>query len=224
MTLFEQLRAAIGGQWQAYTEHEFVRALGEGTLPLAAFQDYLVQDYLFLVQFARANALAAYKSRSLADVAAASEALQSILQETALHRRLTTRWGIMGPELDAAPEKQATVAYTRYVLDTGMSGDLLDLQVALAPCTIGYAEIGTALASARNARTDPPTGERSYEEWIQEYSGDAFQGAARAAVARLDALGGADVSGQRFEQLVQVFRTATRLEADFWQQALDAAT
>ncbi len=34
---------------------------------------------------------------------------------------------------------------TRFVLDRGMAGDLLDLHVALAPCVLGYAEIGTAL-------------------------------------------------------------------------------
>lgn len=217
MTLFDDLKAAIGVEWRAYTEHEFVRKLGDGTLPLLVFQDYLVQDYLFLVQFARANALAAYKSRSLADIHDASGALQAILHETELHRRLTARWGISEEQLDGAPEKQATVAYTRYVLDSGMAGDLLDLHVALSPCTIGYAEIGTALDPARKAREDHP-----YAEWIAEYSGDEFQGAARAAVARLDALSGGEVTTQRFEALVRVFRAATRLETDFWQQALDS--
>ncbi|MFT3660828.1 MAG: TenA family protein [Gordonia sp. (in: high G+C Gram-positive bacteria)] len=217
MTLFDDLKAAIGADWPAYTEHEFVHELGAGTLPLPVFQDYLVQDYLFLVQFARANALAAYKSRSLADIVDASRALSAILHETELHRRLTASWGIAAEELDRAPEKQATVAYTRYVLDCGMSGDLLDLHVALAPCTIGYAEIGTALDPARRSRPDHP-----YAEWIAEYAGGDFQDAAGAAVARLDALAGGPVTGPRFDALVDVFRAATRLEADFWQQALDS--
>lgn len=218
MTLFTDLKAAIGAEWQAYTEHEFVQKLGEGTLPLDVFQDYLKQDYLFLVQFARANALAAYKSRTLADITDASGALGAILHETELHRRLTERWGITEHDLVREPEKQATVAYTRYVLDTGMSGDLLDLHIALSPCTIGYAEIGSALEPQRQVRADHP-----YAEWIGEYSGQAFQAAAQAAVARLDALTGGAVTPQRFDALIEVFRAATRLEADFWQQALDAA-
>lgn len=228
MALFDDLKSAIGTQWSAYTEHEFVRRLGDGTLPLAVFQDYLVQDYLFLVQFARANALAAYKSRNLRDIEQAAEALSAILAETRLHRRLTDEWGIPAHQLDAAPEKQATVAYTRYVLDCGMAGDLLDLQVALAPCTIGYAEIGRALAPALEHTPDHP-----YRDWIQEYAGEEFQGAAREATARLDAistgplsenqLSGNQLSPQRMAELIEVFRTASRLEADFWQQALDAA-
>ncbi len=222
MTLFAELKKAIGTEWTDYTEHEFVRKLGEGTLPLPVFQDYLVQDYHFLVQFARANALAAYKSRKLADIKDATGALQAILHETELHRRLTARWGITEEELDAAAEKQTTVAYTRYVLDTGMSGDLLDMHVALSPCSIGYAEIGVALEPQRTRALDAGE-EHPYGEWIAEYSGTEFQTAARAATERLDALTAGSVTAERFDSLVEIFRAATRLEAAFWQQALDSA-
>ncbi|MGO3659720.1 MAG: thiaminase II [Corynebacterium casei] len=227
MTLFADLKKAIGTEWTDYTEHEFVRELGEGTLPLPVFQDYLVQDYHFLVQFARANALAAYKSRNLADIKDATGALQAIVHETDLHRRLTARWGITEDELDSAAEKQTTVAYTRYVLDTGMSGDLLDMHVALSPCSIGYAEIGAALEPQRQKalrqQTQNSNQEHPYGEWIAEYSGTEFQTAAQAATDRLDALTAGSVTPQRFDSLVEIFRAATRLEAAFWQQALDSA-
>ena len=222
MTLFADLKKAIGTEWTDYTEHEFVLKLGEGTLPLPVFQDYLVQDYHFLVQFARAYALAAYKSRNLADIKDATGALQAIVHETDLHRRLTARWGITEEELDAAAEKQTTVAYTRYVLDTGMSGDLLDMHVALSPCSIGYAEIGVALEPQRIRALDAGE-EHPYGEWIAEYSGTEFQTAARAATERLDALTAGSVTAERFDSLVEIFRAATRLEAAFWQQALDSA-
>ena len=222
MTLFADLKKAIGTEWTDYTEHEFVQKLGAGTFPLPVFQDYLVQDYHFLVQFARANALAAYKSRNLADIKDATGALQAIVHETDLHRRLTARWGITEEELDAAAEKQTTVAYTRYVLDTGMSGDLLDMHVALSPCSIGYAEIGAALEPQRTRALDAGE-EHPYGEWIAEYSGTEFQTAARAATERLDALTAGSVTAERFDSLVEIFRAATRLEAAFWQQALDSA-
>jgi len=218
-TLFERLKAAARTEWEGYTHHSFVEQLGEGTLPLAAFQDYLVQDYLFLIHFARANALAAYKSRSLADVQASADALGAILTETELHVRITEEWGIDRATLEAAPEKQATVAYTRYVLDAGLSGDLLDLNVALSPCTIGYAEIGARLAPQLEGRADHP-----YRDWIAEYAGEDFQLAARRATERLDILGARSLTEQRFEELVTVFRTASRLEEAFWQQALDDLT
>lgn len=35
--------------WSAYTQHEFVKKLGAGTLDVEVFKFYLVQDYIFLV-------------------------------------------------------------------------------------------------------------------------------------------------------------------------------
>lgn len=215
MNLFADLTEAIGKDWHDYTRHEFVTRLGNESLPLEAFQDYLTQDYLFLVQFARANALAAYKGRTLAEIRDGAEALSLILGETDLHRRLTARWGISEAELDATEEKMATVAYTRFVLDAGHAGGLLDLHVALAPCVIGYAEIGAALAPALRE------GHR-YGEWISEYASAGFQAGAQSAIQRLDALASDGISAQRFDELVRVFRSATNLETAFWQQALDA--
>jgi len=218
MTLFERLKAESGAQWQAYTEHRFVAELGQGTLPLPVFQNYLVQDYLFLIQFARARGLAVYKSRSLSGLQEAHAALSAVLVETQLHIELTGRWGISRAELEAAPEQQGTVAYTRYVLDAGSAGDLAELCVALAPCVIGYAEIGSSLARELDHRPDHP-----YREWITEYSSVEYQQTAQAAVHQLEVLAEQSLTDQRFRELAGVFRTATRLEADFWQQALDSA-
>lgn len=215
-SLFERLRAAVGTDWTDYTKHDFVTKLGDGSMPLPAFQDYLVQDYLFLLQFARANALAVYKSRRLADMQRASDALGTTLHETRLHIGMTERWGVSSAELERTAEKQATVAYTRYVLDTAMTGDLLDLQVALAPCTIGYAEIGTALAPALSRESDHP-----YREWITAYSGAEYQTAAAASAAHLDALAEGLLTQRRLDALIEIFRTATTLETAFWQQSLE---
>ena len=68
MELFRRLAAAAGTGWPTYTRHEFVLALARGDLPEAAFRRYLVQDYLFLLHFARAWGLAVYKSDTLAEM------------------------------------------------------------------------------------------------------------------------------------------------------------
>src|SRR5688572_17998830 len=78
MDVFDRLKQAAAADWQSYVEHAFVRQLGEGTLPQQAFRAYLVQDYLFLIQFSRAWALAAYKSRTLPDIRAAQAGLAGI--------------------------------------------------------------------------------------------------------------------------------------------------
>src|SRR5258705_3961115 len=156
MSFFERLKAAASAEWRAYTEHPFTEGLADGSLAEAAFRHYLVQDYLFLIEFARAYALSVYKSPSLADMREAAAGLSAILDvEMNLHVKLCAGWGLSAADLEQAPPAVEMLAYTRYVLDAGMRGDLLALKVALAPCVIGYAEIATRLARQPGARAAP---------------------------------------------------------------------
>jgi thiaminase/transcriptional activator TenA len=216
--LFETLKASCAEDWQAYVTHEFVRALGAGTLARASFEHYLKQDYLFLIHFARAYALAVYKSPTLEDMRHAQSVLAALLdQEMTLHVGFCARWGIDEARLQAEPEATANMAYTRYVLETGNAGDLLDLYVALAPCVVGYAEVARWLEAQSYTRVEG----NPYREWIEMYAGEEYQGIARGAVSQLDELMARLGAPSRLPRLRRTFRDATRLELGFWQMGLD---
>jgi thiaminase (transcriptional activator TenA) len=218
--LFDRLVAGAAEDWRRYVEHPFVRRMADGSLPEAAFRHYLVQDYLFLIHFARAYALAVYKGASLEEMRGAHEGLKAILDvEMGLHVRLCARWGLSEAELEAAPEPRATPADTRYLLETFRLGDLLELHVALAPCVVGYGEIGRKLAGEPGA-VDPSN---PYREWIAEYSGEAYQEVAAAARRQLDRLAALSLTDARLPRLQRIFTEATRLECDFWEMGLTLA-
>ena len=104
MSFFEQLKTAASAEWRAYTEHPFTNGLADGSLAEAAFRHYLVQDYLFLIEFARAYALAVYKSPGLADMREAAGGLSAILDvEMNLHVKLCAGWGLSATDLEQAP-------------------------------------------------------------------------------------------------------------------------
>ncbi|MCW5773318.1 MAG: thiaminase II [Rhodospirillaceae bacterium] len=219
MTLFERLRHDAGADWHAYVAHDFVHGLKMGTLPPAAFRFYLKQDYLFLIHFARAYALAVYKADSLADMRSAAATLQGILEvEMGLHIKYCAGWGLTEVEMEAEPEHTACTAYTRFVLERGMAGDALDLQVALAPCVIGYGVIGATLAR------DPETvrAGNPYLDWIEMYAGADYLAVRRGAEDQIERLWTRRGTEARYERLLSDFRSACRLEADFWQMGLDA--
>jgi thiaminase/transcriptional activator TenA len=214
MSFFERLKTAVPMEWQRYTEHPFTNAMADGSLPEAAFRHYLIQDYLFLIEFARAYALSVYKAPTLADMREGAAGLSAILDvEMDLHVKLCAGWGLSHRQLEQAPAALETLAYTRYVLDTGMRGDLLALKVALAPCVIGYAEIATRLAAYPNAQAI----KNPYHAWIAEYAGDAYQKVATAARAHLDRLAERYATPARERELIGIFKEATQLEADFWE-------
>ena len=214
MGFFERLKRAASAEWRAYTEHPFTNGLADGSLAEAAFRHYLIQDYLFLIEFARAYALSVYKSPRLADMREAASGLSAILDvEMNLHVKLSAAWGLAPGDLERASPAVEMLAYTRYVLDTGMRGDLLALQVALAPCVIGYAEIGTRLA----ARPGALTAANPYRVWIEEYSGAPYRQVAAKAQAQLDRLADLYATPAREAELAAIFKEATLLEADFWE-------
>jgi thiaminase/transcriptional activator TenA len=217
--LFSRLVRASEENWRAYTRHEFVLRLAAGDLPEVCFRRYLVQDYLFLMHFARAWGLAIYKSDTLAEMRRAQRLVAATLDvEIGLHIDYCRRWGLSEAAMGAEPEAPATIAYTRFVLDRGLAGDRLDLEVALAPCVIGYAVIGA------ERMTEPGTrlGGNRYREWLDMYAGAEYQNLAREAEGALDDQFSRRGGEGRFASLAANFALAARLEAEFWQMGLDA--
>lgn len=222
-SLFERLKASCQDDWRAYVTHPFVERLGDGSLPLDCFKHYLGQDYIFLVHFARAYALAVYKSEHLDDMRQAAATLDALLnQEMSLHLRFCARWGLDEDALMALPEAEANMAYTRQVLERGLAGDLLDLLVALAPCVVGYGEIGARLmAEHGDGLSNNP-----YREWVETYAGEDYQAVVASAISQLDRVAerrvGAITPGSpRWQSLATTFRAATRLESGFWEMGLN---
>ncbi len=220
--VLSRLKATCTAQWADYVGHDFVRRLADGSLPEACFRHYLTQDYLFLVHFSRAYALAVYKADDLTEMRQAAATLHALLNtEMSLHLRVCAGWGLSEADITAVPEADANLAYTRFVLDSGMAGDLLDLLVALAPCVVGYGEIGARLLA------DPATQLEGnpYRDWIEAYSGAEYREVAEAAAAQLERvadrrLGDRPADSPRWASLARTFQTATRLEIGFWDMGL----
>jgi thiaminase (transcriptional activator TenA) len=218
--LFPRLVAASDEAWRAYTRHQFVLLLASGDLPEACFRRYLVQDYLFLIHFARAWGLAIYKSDTLAEMRRAQRLVAATLDvEIGLHIEYCRGWGLAEAAMASEPEAPETIAYTRFVLDRGIAGDSLDLEVALAPCIVGYAVIAAERSNDPRTRLD---GNR-YREWLEMYAGSEYQRLAREAEAALDTQFARRGGEGRFPSLVSTFATAARLEADFWRMGLGAS-
>ncbi|SIO11032.1 thiaminase II [Vannielia litorea] len=215
---FTRMREEASEAWQDYTHHAFVEGMKDGTLPQAAFLHYLQQDHLFLTHFARAWALAVVKSQTHAEMLAAVGTVTALVcEEMQLHIGICEAAGIPRKQLFATKERAETLAYTRFVLEAGYSGDLLDLLAALAPCVMGYGEIGARLAQQ--------AGSQVYADWINTYGGDAYQELCRTVGEMLEAalihrLGPEYETSPRWDRLCQTFRTATELEVNFWQMGL----
>jgi thiaminase/transcriptional activator TenA len=205
------LRAAAADVWEAQHEHAFVRGIGDGTLPVERFAHYVRQDYLFLVEYARALALGAARARDLATMRRFADLAQATLgEEMELHRGFAREFAISEAELDAEPPAPTTQAYTDFLVRTAALGDLGELAAALLPCMWGYAEVGQRLA-ATGASPD-----ERYARWIATYASEEFDELAawcRGLVDRLAAA--ADEEGRA--RMERAFLICSRYELQFWE-------
>ncbi|KAJ1536098.1 hypothetical protein HK096_000708, partial [Nowakowskiella sp. JEL0078] len=125
-------------EWNDYIDHPFVKGIADGTLPAECFKHFIKQDYLYLIHYARGYALAAYKEHEFEEIASAADVVLNIYHESKLHIEFCKQWGVSLEELKSTNEATANLSYSRYFLEKGLSGDKLDLYVAMAPCLIGY--------------------------------------------------------------------------------------
>lgn len=218
---FALWREGAAVPWRDYTHHAFVEGLGDGTLPRAAFLHYLVQDYVFLVHFSRAWSLGVVKSETLDEMKVCAGTVDALVNhEMQLHVQICAAEGISEDALFSATEATENLAYTRYVMDAGLQGDFLDLMAALAPCVMGYGEIGLRLADSKAADTP-------YADWINTYADPEYQEVCMTVGAMIDAAVarrlGDLTTAPRATVLQQRFTTATELEVNFWQMGLNGA-
>ena len=215
--VFSNWRELYKTEWNSYTEHLFVEKIGDGTLPKRAFLIYLKQDYIFLKHFSRAWGLAIVKSASITEMHTCSKVVHALLNdEINLHIEFCNNEGITTKELEKTNEMHQNLAYTRFVLDSGYSGDFLDLMAALAPCVFGYGEIGMRLGASQHSAV--------YKEWIKTYAGSDYQSLCFEVGKLIDnsvarRLGENYTTLGKFQELARKFKTATLLERDFWEMA-----
>ncbi len=218
---FATWRTGAGQVWDNYTCHAFVEGLRDGSLPRSAFLHYLAQDYVFLVHFSRAWSLAVVKSETMDEMKVCAGTVDALVNhEMALHVKICAQAGISEDALFSATEATQNLAYTRYVMDAGLQGDFLDMMAALAPCVMGYGEIGRRLAASK--AVDTP-----YGDWIATYAGDEYQDVCTTVGKMIDAAVARRVGdltqSPRAHLLQDRFTKATDLEVGFWQMGLDGA-
>ncbi|KAN0059929.1 trifunctional hydroxymethylpyrimidine kinase/phosphomethylpyrimidine kinase/thiaminase [Thecaphora frezii] len=185
--------------WTSFTRHRFVLALADRSLTEDAFVYFLKQDYLFLRHYARLWALAAtFPSNSFRQISNLTKLATAMADEAEMHVELCSGFGVGRDELEVGTiESAATLAYTRYVEGVGRGGQALDLLVALAPCMLGYAEVGRFLGSslvadgdAEGAAETGPSG--GMQTWMRAYAADAFQEVVRTGMELIETMANHD--------------------------------
>jgi thiaminase/transcriptional activator TenA len=212
MSLSAELYEAARPIWDAQLEHPFVRGIGDGTLEEERFRRWVLQDYLYLKEFARIFAWAVAKADRLESMAWYASVLDLTLNtEMELHRGYAARFGLTPADLEAEPMWPTTRAYTDFLVRVSADGDMAQLLAALLPCAWGYLHIGRHLRDR-----GPGPDDARYADWIEMYASDDFAEATTWLRGELDRVAGDAAPAER-QRLEEIFVLSSRYEWMFWE-------
>ena len=202
---------------QAILEHPFITGIGDGSLPVDRFKYYVIQDYVYLIDYSRALAVASARAIDLQDMSWFAGLLDETLnQEMALHRSYCEEFGISPYELESAEPAPTTKSYTNFLLKTAYQGSFGELVASLVPCQWGYWEIGDHLL-----KRGLPTSAPLYAQWIKMYTSEEFTELAHQIREMADRIGGGAGLAEQ-AAMRQAYTDSVQLEHRFWDMAYGA--
>lgn len=197
---------------RAILDHPFLAELAAGTLEGESFRHYIVQDSLYLAEYARVLALAAARAPTAAGRLEFSDGAKVAVQvEEALHQAFFAQFGVSAEMAHGSEPSPACLAYTSYLSALAATRSYEELVAGILPCFWIYWEVGCHV-KPRAAASNP------YAAWIETYAAPAF-GEATARVCGLVDAAAENATPATRAAMAQAFRNAARYEWMFWDSA-----
>ena len=214
MSFSDQLRQEAAHIWDREHNHPFVTGIGDGSLPVERFKYYMMQDYVFLIDFCRAISLAVTKAPNIEDMGKFAALIHETLNtEMSLHVSFCADFGISEEELLATEPSPTTHAYTRHMMNTAYNGTVGEAAAVILPCSWGYCEIGQKLYAAGLPENQP-----LYGRWIEMYNAPEFEELAIWLRGFIDRH--AETAGQaELDAMRRAFMISSQYEYMFWDAA-----
>jgi Putative transcription activator len=195
--------------YRAILDHPFIKGLTDGSLEEESFRFYVVQDTLYLREFARALSIAAAKSPEDEWIIMFNEHSAGALKvERALHDSFFRDFGMKKKDIKNTPLAPTNLAYTSYLISVAYSAPFHEVVGAILPCYWIYREVGKTLISigSRNPL---------YQRWIDTYGGEEYAEIVKAVLSLTNKVA-KDLREDEKDAMKKHFVTTSRYEWMFW--------
>lgn len=204
-----ELWKSIEGVFGKILEHPFLKELTDGTLDESSFRFYVVQDALYLRDFARGLAILGAKSPE--DdwlIMFCEHAKTAIVVERALHESFFRDWGLTDVQVYSTPMAPTNLLYTSYLLRIAYERPFHEGIGAFLPCYWIYLEVGKALE--QEGSPNP-----LYQRWIDTYSSAEYENVVRQVITAADKIA-EELTDSQKEAMRQHFVMTSKMEWLFW--------
>lgn len=214
MKVSEYLYESVKDIWEDCINNPFVQGIGHGTLEVDKFRFYTIQDYLYLLDYAKVFALGIVKANDEETMREYSNMVNDILNnEMSIHNGYMKKLNITKEELKNAKATLTNKSYTSYMLAEALKGSLKEITVAVLACGWSYQIIGERLSEIPNSLED-----EFYGDWIKGYTSKSYKETVDWNIRLLDEIT-KDSSKEEIEKLKDIFITTSKYEYMFWDMA-----
>jgi len=201
--------------WEDGYNHPFVQEIGKGTLDKGKFQFYLLQDYQYLLQYAKVFALATVKADNEAMMTLLTNIQHSILaQEMGMHRQYMAGFGVSHEQMLAVKPSLYNRTYTANMLAVGQTGGLAEILATVFPCAWTYCDYARRLNEQYGDRLE----DNFYKTWIENYASFDFAESFEWFYDAIDEMV-ERMTIARQERVAEIFVSSVEFEYLFWDMS-----
>lgn len=200
--------------WEQCLNSGFLKKLENGTLDEACFAGYIVDDSLYLREYAKVFAWGMTKAETMDDIRMCYSLLSFVNEgEGATRLYYLDRYGLKDGEIQHLPQRPENRAYTECMIEAAKNGGMAECMMACLPCMISYGWIFQRLLERSPGVKDTP-----YWPLVQDYAGEGYDHACREWGAYADGLC-ENLSPERKERCMEIFHACSLHELHFWQMS-----
>lgn len=202
--------------WDACADTPFVRELQKGTLPLERFREYMIQDSIYLKNYARVYGSAIYHATCLKDIRIYHSILNFVtVEESAVRLSWLERFSLTDEDIETMEALPPNKRYTDFLFQVAKQGKTPEMLMAVLPCMLSYSYVFRKIATLPEKNGD------RYADFILDYAEDGYYERCREWCSFAEEKCGG-LKEKRKRQLCHIFQKASLLELDFWRMAYGA--
>ena len=194
MKTSERLLNASKTIWDAYNEHPFVLGIQNGTLERDKFRYYIMQDFLYLKDYAKTYAVGVAKAKSVETANLFAKYINVMNGELDVHKGYMGKFAVTQEEIDAMKPSLDNLSYTSYMVRVAYDESEVEVLAAVLSCAYSYEVIAKKIVANRPESVDDP-----FYETLDRLS--------------------AHYAEEQLRHLEDIFIACSRYEMAFWQMA-----
>ena len=214
MNTCERLLDATKDIWKKYNEHPFVLGIQDGTLDKEKFRYYIVQDYLYLEDYAKTFAVGVAKAKNLKIANLFAKYINVMNGELDIHNGYLAKLGVTQEEIESTPRALDNLSYTSYMLRVAYEEGQAEIFAAILACAYSYEVIAKNIVKNNPSSVD----DEFYGDWVKGYISDGYAAENAVLLEVMDSLT-EEYTDQQIQHLTDIFVACSRYELAFWEMA-----